>query len=456
MVQPSVKLGKQKQRERGGSQEAAAAIEKSSQLRSSSDLMTSAAIKGECGETSDDLKASDKALSVVFNEEKKSGKKVEQNDIKSMLLETNGGRKTSWDVCSFYSVGRLRGGTPESEEEGRGKNSGLENKEGWIGEVRRPGGWKYWEEDKQGQRPAPLVLPRSPDMEFANMTADAVGEEGAAEVFSPLKDKYRRTEQQLSDLQGAHADQRNVAGGLFRCLDEGNEGFELAIRRGYKSKVLGIVLAKVKDGKRVTMFESFALMRYEYFKFGDTGLRFRQSLPEETLTGFTWEGFGGNAHPLPTSDVHVYCERVDRDIHFSGDKCNRVTESPGASQMLCSSRDCGVVIWHLSRKCFRKQGEQFTEIWQESFALVTFKTGRQELIWTHPQRKKKKSRWERLEGSPQFDAYPVDKASKQRVESVVAKSILPRYTFSAPTYVPGKQQWQEKDPLLRQPEDSQW
>ena len=449
MAQPSSQLGEQKLGERGRRQVAAAsdAGQKSSQPRGPSDLVNS--LKGVCGETN--VMQSDEVVSGWSKEEK-----FESSDIHGGFLETNGGRKTSWDVCSFYSVGRLRGGTPESAnmEEDRAENSGLENQEGWIGEVRRPEGWKYWEEDKVEQRPAPLVPPRSPDMEFANMTAAAVSEEGAAEVFSPLKDKYRRTEQQLRDVAEAHADQRNVAGGVYRCLEEGNEGFELSIRRGFKSKVLGIVLARRKDGKSKIMFESFASMRYEYFKFGDTGLRFRQSLPQETLTGFTWEGFGGNAVPLPTSDIHVYCERVDRDVHFSGDQCSRVQESPGASQMLCSSLNCGVVTWHLARKCFRKDGENFSEVWQESFALVTFRTGRRELIWTHPQRKKKISRWERLEGSSKFDAYVVDQASKLRVESVVAKNCLPQYTFSSPAYVPGKQQWREREPLLRQPEDS--
>ena len=450
MAQTSLQLGDLKQREMRGRQVAAAvtAGPQSSQPRGPSDHVKS--IKDVCGETS--VNQSDK---VVSEWSKVKEEKFESHDIEGEFLETNGGRKNGWDVCSFYSVGGLRGGTPESAdmEEGRGNNSGLENKEGWIGEVRRPDGWKYWEEDKVEQRPAPLVPPRSSDMEFANMTANAVSEEGAAEVFSPLKDKYRRTEQQLRDVAEAHADQRSVAGGVYRCLDEGNEGFELTIRRGFKSKVLGIILAGRKEGKTKVMFESFALMRYEYFKFGDTGLRFRQSLPQETLTGFTWEGFGGNAVPLPTSDIHVYCERVDRDIHFSGDQCSRVQESPGASQELCSSLNCGVVTWHLARKCFRKDGEKFSEVWQESFALVTFRTGRRELIWTHPQRKKKRSRWERLEGSSKFDAYVVDQASELRVESVVAKNCLPQYTFSSPAYVPGKQQWREREPLLRQPED---
>ena len=349
------------------------------------------------------------------------------------------------------------GGGPGGDSAGGpgGDGGGGPGGEEWIGEdkVRRPEGWKYWEEDRMQQRPAPLDPPRSPNMEYANMTVNAVSEEGGAEVFSPLKDKYRRTEQQLRDVAEAHADQRTIAGGVYRCLDDGTKGHELAIKRGYKSKVLGIVLTRMKDNKRVSVFESFAFMKYEYFKFGNTGIRFRQSWPEETPTGFTWEGFGGNALPLPTSDVHVYCERVDRDIHFSGERCNRVTEAPGASQMLCSGVDCGIVIWHLSRKCFKKKGGEFDERWQEEFALVTLNTGRQVLIWTHPHRNVKRSRWERLEGSSQFDAYLVDQMSRERVESIVAQKRLPQYTFSTPTYVPGKQQWREREPLLRQPED---
>ena len=141
MAQTSLQLGEQKLGEKGRRQVAAAsdAGQKSSQPRGPSDLVNS--LKGVCGETN--VMQSDEVVSGWSKEEK-----FESSDIHGGFLETNGGRKTSWDVCSFYSVGRLRGGTPESAnmEEDRAENSGLENQEGWIGEVRRPEGWKYWEE----------------------------------------------------------------------------------------------------------------------------------------------------------------------------------------------------------------------------------------------------------------------------------------------------------------------
>ena len=68
------------------------------------------------------------------------------------------------------------------------------------------------------------------------------------------------------------------------------------------------------------------------------------------LTGWMWQGHGGDTVPLPTSDVHTYVERVDKDMHFSGGQCSRNTEEVGASQMLCRNPDCGVITWHLSRK----------------------------------------------------------------------------------------------------------
>ena len=327
----------------------------------------------------------------------------------------------------------------------------------WLeeGEVRRPKGWQYWE-DRIQQRPAPGDLPRSPEMEYANMTACAVGEEGGA-VFSPLKDRYRRTDAQLKDVVDAHEDQRSVAGGSYRCLDEGFENFELTIQKGFKSKVLGITLRKLSADKWVTIFQSFSMMRYEFFRFGESGRRYRQTWPEETPTGFIWYGYGSDTFPLPTSDAHVYCERVDRDVHFSGEKCARNTEAPGASQMLCASTNCGVVSWHLSRKCYRKgDGDSYSEKWQEHFALVRYRSGRKELVWTHDHRKLKKSRWARLEASPEFNAFVVDQVNKERVESIVARKCLPEVTFSTPTYVPQKQQWSVAEPLLRQKKDSQW
>ena len=365
------------------------------------------------------------------------------------------------DEGGVQEVLRLKGGGPSGDlevgEEELLKRS-YEKRSVWLeeGEIRRREGWKYWE-DRIQQRPAPQDLPRSPEMEYANMTACAVGGEGGAEVFSPLKDKYRRTDTQLKDVVDAHEDQRNIAGGTYRCLDEGYENFELVIQKGFKSKALGITLRKLSAGKWVAIFQSFSMMRYEYFRFGESWRRYRQTWPEETPTGFIWYGYGGDSFPLPTSDVHVYCERVDRDVHFSGDKCGRNTEEPGASQMLCANENCGVVSWHLSRKCYQKgDSDGYSQRWQEDFALVRYRSGRKELVWTHNHRKHKQSRWERLEASPQFNAPVVDQVHKDRVENILARNGLPQFTFSTPTYVPQKQLWRVAEPLLRQNKGSRW
>ena len=66
------------------------------------------------------------------------------------------------------------------------------------------------------------------------------------------------------------------------------------------------------------------------------------------------------------------------------------------------------------------------------------------------------SRWERVENSSQFHAYVVDEASRQRVEDVVARKVLPRYSFPVPSYVPRNQGWREREPLMRQKKDSKW
>ena len=390
-----------------------------------------------------------------------AGSSQMEEGTRGSLTPATTGRK-GWPGCPR---GFLKGGYPTSSHSERcaAASSQLENSEKnsvWMEEeeVKRPESWKYWEEDAISQRPGPLELARVPELEFADMTANCIDGEGGGHVNSPEKDNYRRTEAQLRNVSAAQEDQRNVAGGTYKCVDSENKDFFLSIRKGYKSKVIGIVMEKLKEGEaKKVVFESFGSMRYEYFRFGQSGRRFRQTWPEETLTGFIWEGYGGDALPLPSSDVHVYAERVDRDVHFPGEHCNRVTEAPGASQMLCSSQDCGLVTWHLSRKCFRKgKGQEFFEKWQEDFALVTFKNGKQQLIWTHPHRKLKRSRWERLENSSQFNAYVINEASRQRVESVVSRKCLPRYTFPTPSYVPTNQGWRESEPLTRQKKGSKW
>ena len=366
-------------------------------------------------------------------------------------------RKQGWH--SNHLRRGLRGGAPGEDLERRSEapqGSDLDNV--WLEEeeIRRPRWWKDWE-NREMQRPAPLDPPRAPDMEYVNQTVEAVGEEGGAQVFSTEKDIYRRTSQQIQDLASARQDQRKLGGGVYRCLDKGYEDFELVIQKGYKTKVVGVSLKKVVDGKRRTIFQSFAVMGYEFFRFDEEGQRVRQKWPEETLTGWMWQGHGGDTVPLPTSDVHTYVERVDKDLHFSGGQCSRNTEEVGASQMLCRNPDCGVITWHLSRKCFRKEeGDQFQEKWQEDFALVRLKTGRQVLIWTHEHRNIKRSTWERYESSPMYDAYVVDGANRERVESVLARKCLPQHSFSTPTYVPLNSQWKVVEPLLQQKSESRW
>ena len=327
-----------------------------------------------------------------------------------------------------------------------------------VQELKRPRGWSTWE-DKRRQRPAPLQPPRIPNLAYCNMTVRAVEDEDGIQVMSQYKDKYMRSEVQLQRISDAQADQRRVAGGVYRCLERDQEGVELIIHKGYKAKTLGIVLRKRKQGKLLSLFESFGDMKYEYFKFSKftDGLRFRQACPERTPTGYIWTGVGGEMPKpdQPTSDVFVFCERMDRDMHFSQGPCERLTEAPGASQSICSNASCGLVKWHLSRKCFQRVGEgQFVEVWQEDFALVVFHSGFEKLLWTHPTRRLKQSWWERLESSPQYDSILPDAGSRKRVQENFEK--LPSWNFNSPSYVPQQQSWTDPEPLEREADDSCW
>ena len=189
-----------------------------------------------------------------------------------------------------------------------------------VQQLKRPRGWSTWEH-KRRQRPGPLQPPRVPTLEYTNMTVLAIDEEDGVRIMSQYKDKYMRSELQLERISDAQSDQRKVAGGVYRCLEKDQQGFELVIRKGFKTKTLGIVLRRRKQGKLFSLFESFGDMKYEYFRFckHTDGLRFRQACPERTPTGYIWTGVGGEiAMPdQPSSDVFVFCERMDRDIHFS-------------------------------------------------------------------------------------------------------------------------------------------
>ena len=327
-----------------------------------------------------------------------------------------------------------------------------------VKELKRPRGWSAWEE-KTRQRPAPLQPPRIQTLEYCNMSITAAEDEEGIQVMSQYKDKYMRSEVQLQGISDAQADQRKVAGGVYRCLEREQEGFELVIHKGYMTKTLGIVLRRRRQGKPASVFESFGDMKYEYFKFSKftDGMRWRQECPDRTPTGYIWTGVGGEM-PMPdrpTGDVFIFCERVDRDLHFSDGPCERLTEAPGASQSVCSNASCGLVKWHLARKCFRRVGDgQFVELWQDDFALVVYRSGYEKLLWTHPNRRLKKSWWERLENSPQYDAFVPDAGSRKRVHENFPN--LPPWHFDPPSYVPHHQSWSDPEPLERVADDSSW
>ena len=367
---------------------------------------------------------------------------------------------------------RLRGGglgSSDEDCEGSHENETLQGKQERrdddsfdtfvpVQELNRPRGWSTWE-DKKRQRPAPMLPPRVPTLEYANMTVRAIEDEDGIQVMSQYKDKYMRSEVQLQRISDAQADQRGVAGGVYRCLEGDQEGFELVIHKGFKAKTIGIVLRRREQGKLLSVFESFGDMQYEYFKFCDftKGRRWRQECPERTPTGYIWTGVGGEM-PMPdrpTSDVFVFCERMDRDLHFSQGPCERLTEAPGASQSVCSNASCGLVKWHLARKCFQRVNDgQYVELWQEDFALVVFHSGYEKLLWTHPNRKLKQSWWERVENSPQYDAFLPDAGSRKRVQENFQK--LPPWNFDPPSYVPQQQSWSDPEPLEREADNSCW
>ena len=324
-------------------------------------------------------------------------------------------------------------------------------------DLKRPRGWSAWE-DKTKQRPAPLNPPRVQDLQYANMTIRAIENEDGAQIFSQYKDIYMRSEVQLKRSEEAQGDQRKVAGGVYTCLEDGQDGFELALRKGYKTKTVGIVLRHRAQEKVLTVFDSFADMEYEYFLFSKhtDGLRYRQKCPRTTPTGYIWTGVGAEM-PLPdcpSSDVFVFCERADRDIHFSEGSCERITQAPGASQSICSNAACGQVSWHLSRKCFQRVSDhQFIEVWQEDFALITFRSGAEKLLWTHPHRRLKRSWWARQDNSPQHDGFIPDAGSRKRAQENFKR--LPPWQFDPPSYVPAPA-WTDPTPLLREADNSCW
>ena len=204
----------------------------------------------------------------------------------------------------------------------------------------RPQGWAEEVHQSTCQRPLPLAEARIPNLEFANETVEAVESEGGLEMTSPQKDLYRRSYAQIEAIKEARRDQRSVGGGIYQCHNEEMRGIFLTIHRPFAAKTIGIEVERVSaNKKKKKIFRSFFTMKYEPVEISKcTGERFRKSLPEETHTGFKWEGFGGDDWPLPSTCVYAVRERAgDRDLHFSAEGCGRLTEAPGASQSLFKS-----------------------------------------------------------------------------------------------------------------------
>ena len=308
--------------------------------------------------------------------------------------------------------------------------------------------------EKTRQRPAPMDPPREQDLEYGNMTVDVVENEDGTEIFSPCLDNYRRTEAQVEAVREAGEDQRKIGGGVYKEKDSSKKF--LTIQRGYASKDIGLKLVHAEEGHTRIGLNCFAMMNYQYFKFSKNtpGRRIRQEPPEETRTGYIWHGYGGDLSPsAERCGVYIYCERAgERDLHFSEVGCERLSEAPGASQGLCSNRNCGVVKWHLSQKEFHfdKNG-QWEEIQQNDFALVVFKTGGEELVWTERPAvgESVQSRWVRLESSEQFDGVHVDSGSRQRLKNFLNQKRLPPYQFPVSSYAPLVQRWKDQAVLKR-------
>ena len=313
--------------------------------------------------------------------------------------------------------------------------------------------------EKSCQRPAPMAPPREQDLSFGNMTIDCIDSEDGQEIFSPLLDSYKRTDAQIEAVKEAGADQRKVGGGVYQIKDKSQKFF--TIQKGWASKDIGLTLSTIEDGVVRTRLKCFAMMNYEPFQFSKhtPGLRLRQKQPEETHTGFVWYGCGGDL-VAGSCRVYTYCERAgERDLHFSEEGCNRLTEAPGASQQMCNNQHCGVVCWHFSQKEFSiSNNGEWQERQQNDFALVVFQeTGKEELVLTEQpvDGETVRSRWIRLESSAQFDGVHIDPGRRECLINFFQQNPLPPSPFPCPRYAPQVQQWREQAVLRRQAANSE-
>ena len=329
----------------------------------------------------------------------------------------------------------------------------------------RPYGWTQEEYNTKAQRLGPLEQPRMPDKQWGNMTIDAIGD-GEDLYFAPLsKEYYRRTDEQTRAVKEAQEDQRKVGGGVYG--DKANQRQFLTIRKGFASKDIGLKLELVDGRQKELIFDVFAAMQYEFFHFSNESpvRRIRLKQPQETSTGYIWYGFGTDLNipqsDIPRGKVYAFCERVgDLHLHFSGALCERVTEAPGASQLLCRNEGCGVVAWHFSMKTFECDNSQWEEATQDDFALVVFKGkhGRKELVWTCSKKGGSQTRryFDRLESSLQYDAVRVDPGTRERLSNFLRGRHLPHFQFSPPTYAPKVARWRDQPVLMRLSSNSDW
>ena len=317
----------------------------------------------------------------------------------------------------------------------------------------RPSIWTDWELSRQMLRPLPLDSARQPDLAYMNMTVDEAENEDGIEHYDLAKDAYRRTDAQVQVVKEAQRDQRRVAGGIYQCREGGKEAFYLHIMKG-PGKLLGLKLVRFEHSlKPATEFETFGEMDYERY-IQCSSQRVRVNLPQETDTGFIWYGHGGNKYPL-SSSVYKFCERVDNDMHYSAAGCERISQAPGASQLLCSNSSCGIIFWHLSVMFFhRVKANHFQEAGQEHFAVMLMKSGEQILLWTD--KAGKQTSWSRLEHSSCYEDVHVFPGSLKRIRYVVAEDLLPDCNFSLPAYSSAIEQWNQPQALMRIPPTSTW
>ena len=331
-----------------------------------------------------------------------------------------------------------------------------EDKKG-VDNALRPACWHYQEIYKKHQRPGPMEPPRTLDMAYGDNTIDLVEEEDGITVADTDKDGYRRGYEQMEDLQLARDDQRRVGGGVYRSNATGLENIFLHIKKG-PTNIIGITWLSCEKGcKPKPLSQSWARMDYEKYEY-QGNKRYRKSCPKETDSlGYYWLGFGGDL-PFPghpANEFHLVTEIVDKSMHFPGKHCDRKNEAPGASQLLCNNRSCGIIIWHLTKVILTKsQDGNFAGNAKEHFARVTFKDGKRLLLWTN--RHGNQTWWESLDSSPDQETFHVPPSSLERAEEIFHKRAKPLYYIPPPGYSPVPSAWQEMSPVERLSVSSPW